>query len=52
MVPRAKLPKFHGLFLSLWVFACNPYDELTCKFFASKLHTAKSKSFSKKWAQA
>jgi hypothetical protein len=50
MVPRAKLPKLDGLFLSLWAFACNPDDELTCKFFASTLHIAKSKSFSKKYS--
>jgi hypothetical protein len=50
MVPRAKLPKFHGLFLPLWVFACNPDDELTCKFIASTLNTEKTKSFSKKYS--
>jgi hypothetical protein len=48
MVPRAKLPKLHGLFLSLWVFAFNPDNEITCKFFASTLHTAKKQVFLQK----
>jgi hypothetical protein len=50
MVPCAKLLKLQGPFLFLWAFACNPKDELTCKFFASTLHTAKTKYFSKKYS--